>query len=83
MANFSKARRREVFNKGKPIKGKDPNLWRRDARGSEINWAAYGDTNSEFGWDVDHIKSKKKGGSNDPGNLQPLHCKNNRKKGSS
>ena len=83
MPNFSKDMQSKVFNKGKQIKGENPAQRRKDAYGSIIDRAAYGDTNSEFGWDVDHITSLKKGGSNKLSNLQPLHWKNNRKKGSS
>lgn len=83
MANFSKEQLNKIFSKAKPIKGENLGQRRRDTFGSVIDRAAYGDTNSEFGWDVDHKKSRKKGGSNDLSNLQPLHWKNNRKKGSS
>ena len=83
MANFSRDIRQKVFNKGKTIRGKDPALRRKDKFGDEIYWAAYGNTNSKYGWDIDHIKSIHKGGTNKLNNLQPLHWKNNRKKGSS
>ena len=52
-----------------------------DAYGTQIDKAAYGDVNSEFGWDLDHITPKAGGGGGQRSNLQPLHWKNNRAKG--
>ena len=47
----------------------------------EIHFDKYGDTKSEYGWEIDHIKPLAKGGGNEMENLQPLHWKVNKKKG--
>ncbi len=41
----------------------------------------YGNRESEFGWEVDHISPVSKGGTDDLVNLQPLHWRNNLDKG--
>jgi 5-methylcytosine-specific restriction endonuclease McrA len=42
---------------------------------------AYGKTDDEFGWEIDHIDPKSKGGTDDLDNLRPLHWENNRARG--
>ena len=69
-----------VWNKAKPIRGKNPNLYRRDSKGNEIYKPAYG-TNGEKGWHVDHKKPVSKGGSDHRRNLQALQSAANLKKG--
>jgi hypothetical protein len=59
----------------------DPARWRFDACGALIERAKYGDTDSDMGWEIDHVTPVSKGGIDDLWNLQPLHWKNNRKKG--
>lgn len=72
--------RRKIFNKAKPIKGKNPSTHRLDDFGNEIYFRSYG-SNSEKGWEVDHIKPKSKGGSDKNRNLRPLNTFENRRKG--
>lgn len=72
--------RRKIFNKAKPIKGKNPNTHRQDDFGNEIYFHSYG-LNSEKAWEVDHIKPRSKGGSNSNRNLRPLQRTENRRKG--
>ncbi|GAL10936.1 hypothetical protein JCM19233_1921 [Vibrio astriarenae] len=68
-----------AWNAARPIRGKNPNKYRRDAYGNEIYKAAYG-TKGAKGWEVDHKKPRSKGGSNSSRNLQALQTKTNRKK---
>ena len=44
-----------VWIKGKIITGYDPAVWRRDDFGNNILFSAYGDRDSEYGWEIDHI----------------------------
>jgi len=70
-----------VWRKSQPIRGQDPHLWRSDICGAIMRFTDHGDTNSKFGWEIDHIKPVALGGIDDLSNLQPLQWQNNRKKG--
>ncbi len=45
----------EVWKKGTVVEGFDENRWRKDACGAWIDYDKYGDTDSVYGWQVDHI----------------------------
>ncbi|WP_299195128.1 HNH endonuclease domain-containing protein [uncultured Litoreibacter sp.] len=68
-----------VWHKARPVKGKNPKLFRRDGQGNVICKSAYG-KNSPKGWQVDHIFPKSHGGSNSRRNLQALQTRANQRK---
>ena len=72
----------KAWDKAKPIRGKNPDSWRKDTHGNTIRKASYG-TEGKFGWELDHKNPKSKGGTDSAWNIQPLHWKENRKKGDS
>jgi hypothetical protein len=69
-----------VWRKGRVIDKFDPAVWRWDMCGSVMCYDDYG-TETKYGWEIDHIYPKAKGGSNNLDNLQPLYWQNNRRKG--
>lgn len=71
-----------VWNKARPIRGKDPDKYRQDPYGNEMYYDSYGQ-DSEKGWEIDHIKPKARGGSDATVNLQALNTRVNRQKGDS
>lgn len=69
-----------VWQKGRIIPGYNSNVWRQDMCGTVMKYGEYG-LESKYGWEIDHIYPKDLGGSDDLSNLQPLHWRNNRRKG--
>lgn len=46
-----------------------------------MRYSAYGDRNSEWGWEEDHVVPATLGGSDQPFNLRPLHWRNSARLG--
>lgn len=78
--SFSQETIDKVWSKGSEIQKYDSGVWRYDICGLPMKYSEYGKTDSNNGWEVDHIKPVAKGGSDDLINLQPLQWDNNRKK---
>lgn len=78
---ISKKLRELTWSKAKKARGMNPNLYRRDPFGNLVYKPSYGKT-SKLGWEIDHKHPKKRGGTDKPHNLQVLHWKVNREKGS-
>lgn len=55
----------------------EKNGFRKDQCGAWIKWSKYGDRKSDYGWEIDHIKTVANGGNDSLSNLRPLHWKNN------
>ncbi len=73
------SKKQQVWDKAKPIRGRNPDAWRKDEAGKKMRFGSYGQE-GEHGWEVHHKKPQAKGGSDDLGNLQPLHWKTHDKK---
>ena len=79
--NWSDDQIKAVWNKGFTVPGYDPTKYRKDIAGAWISYAEYGNTDSDLGWEIDHIRPQSMNGSDFISNLQPLQWQNNRSKG--
>jgi hypothetical protein len=80
MSNFSDERLNQIWDKGQPIEGKNPDLYRADKYGNTMYKPSYGKM-SEMGWNVDHSKPQSLGGTDHLNNLQPMNSRANSSKG--
>lgn len=78
---YSDSIKKQVWDKGIVVEGYDKDLYRKDASGAWIAYNSYGNRDSIFGWEIDHVYPQSKGGDDDIINLRPLHWKNNDSKG--
>ncbi|WP_019215884.1 HNH endonuclease signature motif containing protein [Legionella tunisiensis] len=72
-----------VWQKASSILGYAEAEWRIDAYGNLMKYSDYGDINSNYGWEIDHIFPVSLGGKGMLSNLQPLQWRKNRLKGNS
>lgn len=72
-----------VWDKALGVPGLDLRLWRQDSCGARMYRYDYGNTDSLWGWEIDHKYPVARGGTDAWTNLQALHWKNNRRKGDS
>lgn len=77
---WTKAEIDAVWDKTAPIPGQKSATRGYDICGHQIEYGAHGDTNSQYGWEIDHIKPVSKGGIDHIDNLQPLYWETNRDK---
>ena len=63
-----------VWNKGRATTSNDPNVWRKGQCDAWIMRNQYGNRDSNWGWEIDHINPD---GGDNLSNLRPLHWKNN------
>ena len=62
----------KAWDNADKMRGKDPDLYRKDPYGNQIYHHSHGKS-SEMGWDVDHISPRSRGGSDASRTLQALN----------
>jgi 5-methylcytosine-specific restriction endonuclease McrA len=70
-------RKRAVWEKATKLPFYDPVEWRADATNQIIRYSHYGDRQSQWGWEIDHVFPTALGGRDDLDNLRPLHFRAN------
>ena len=78
---FPARTKERVWRRAAPVPGWDADRFRKDWCGALIQYQAYGQR-TKYGWEIDHIRPVSHGGTDRLANLQPLHWRNNRGKGS-
>jgi len=78
--SFSEDTIQKVWEKGTIIQDNDPNVWRKDQCRAWIGRKHYGNRDSQYGWEIDHITPESEGGGNELSNLRPLQWQNNASK---
>lgn len=79
---YTEELKQKVWEKGRIVNNYNPQMFRKDACGAWIMWDKYGDRDSIYGWEIDHILPQNLGGPDILVNLRPLQCQNNVSKGS-
>lgn len=78
--SFTEDTIQKVWEKGSVVPNNDPKVWRKDQCAAWIARNKYGNRNSQYGWEIDHIKPKSEGGGDELSNLRPLQWENNTSK---
>lgn len=79
---FSEYVKEAVWNKARIVPGViNSSELRQDIAGAWIKKSEYGNRQSPWGWEIDHIKPESLYGSDNLDNLQPLQWENNVSKG--
>lgn len=77
--HFSEELIEAVWQKAQVIPNNNPNEFRQDYAGAWIRREDFG-KGTPYGWEIDHIRPKSMGGTDDISNLIPLQYQNNCRK---
>lgn len=78
MANWTQKEIDKIWEKAEYIgESNEAKGFRKDQCGAWIKYDDYGNRDSKYGWEIDHIKPASKGGDDILSNARPLHWRNN------
>lgn len=77
MAEYNELVKHTLWSELSVIAGYSPSEWRRDCFGNAVRYSDYGDRDSEYGWEIDHIRPQVLGGGDSLSNLRAIHWKAN------
>lgn len=77
---YNETTRIAVWVKATPHAQLPATEWRIDSSGNLIRWRDYGNRNSQWGWEIDHVFPNSMLGLSAFSNLQALHWKANAQK---
>ena len=60
--DFTPAEKKLVWDRARQIDSVDPDTMRQDYAGAWIRFVDYGNRNSQYGWEIDHLKPLAQGG---------------------
>ena len=72
----------DVWAKGQVVGSNNPDEYRKDECGAWMYFSHYGNRNSQYGWEIDHIAFVNHVASDELNNLRPLQWQNYACKGS-
>ncbi len=78
--SYSQETVQKVWEKGKIVSGNDSSKWRKDQCGAWMSRSQHGNRDSQYGWEIEHIKPDSEGGGDELSNLRPLQWQNNASK---
>lgn len=78
---FDKETILKFWNKARPYGNLDPAQYRIDECGALMRFDDYGNRDSDYGWEIDHIVPVSRGGTNELSNLRALQWDNNATRG--
>lgn len=81
--NFNEEIISQVWERATKVTGYDAVSVRKDACGAWIVRGKYGNRDSRYGWEIDHVLPKALGGGDDAVNLRAMQWENNLSKGDS
>ena len=75
--NYSEEQIQKAWDRAKVVDGFDKSRFRKDACGAWIQRSEYGNHESQYGSDIDHVLPRLLGGGDEEINLRPMQWQNN------